>query len=886
MRLSYSLSPVKGRISFRPGSFTAGYSAFILTFIIFLIFPCILSAEIIPPEKYLGFQPGQDFKLADWNKITGYFNLLAQSSPRLKVVELGRTTLGRPLIMAIITAEENMPDLEKYRKIQARLHDPRGLNPEEKAALIKEGKAVVYISCSIHSTEIAASQMSMELAYRLVGDNGPETKRILSQVILLLIPSANPDGIDLVTDWYYRTLGTPYEGSSMPWLYHHYTGHDNNRDWFMLTQKESQLMAGVLYREWFPLVVYDVHQMGSTGPRLFLPPYQDPINPNLDPLLLRELYQLTGEAVISLSRQGKTGVSTSTIFDGWYNTANRAAPLRHNALGILSEAASANLASPIFLRPSEVRVSGGGNDIQAVNLEPWPGGWWRLRDIVEYELIVATSFLRTVADRKERFMENFCLFAERQVGKGLNEPPYAYLIPEEQKDLPTALKLLQVIQKNGAEVHQAVKAFKADGLEYPAGTYVVLLSQPYRAFVKDLLERKSYPLPPGRDPAQYLPYDEASWTLPLQMGVRVIEVTNKFEAGLKLLPPIAIPDSQISGSGNYLVIDSGSNHSLILANRLLKNRLPVSYADREFSAGGKTFRAGSLVIEKSRVNPARVINLGRGLGLRIEGLDSVQPASLRPLKEYRLGLYQPWTASMDEGWTRWVLEQFEFNFRVLHNAEIRAGQLEKNFTHIILPSISSRVMFEGRRKGEVPPEYAGGLGTEGVSALISFVQNGGHLTAVENSSDFVIDYFGLPVKNIIEPRRTRGGEGEQAASSADRARIYSPGSILKVLVDDSKPEVFGLEKEASIFSYFSPVFEIVKPESSGVGLKVHNLAWYPPYDPLLSGILLNGDKLKLKSAAVVCEVGKGRVVLLGFNALHRAQAHGSFKFLFNPIIYR
>ncbi len=626
--------------------------------------------------------------------------------------------------------------------------------------------------------------------------------------------------------------------------------------------------------------------MGSTGPRLFLPPYQDPINPNLDPLLLRELYQLTGEAVISLTREGKTGVATNTIFDGWYNTANRVAPLRHNALGVLSEAASANLASPIFLRPSDIRVSGGGNDIQSTYLEPWPGGWWRLRDIVEYEQTVALSFLRTIAGKKEKFLENYCLFAERQINKGLNEPPYAYLIPEEQKDLPTALKLLEVVQKNGAEVHRAEKPFKADGLDYPAGTYVVLLAQPYRAFVKDLLEIKAYPLPPGRDPAQYLPYDEASWTLPLQMGVRVVEVSEKFDASLKLLPAISLPESRVAGGGKYFIVDSSTNNSLVLANRLLKNRLPAGYADRQIAAGNKTYRAGSLVIERSRVDEARLRSLARGLGLTIDSLDSPGQARVQPLKEYRLAIYQPWTASMDEGWTRWVLEQFEFEFKVLHNAEIRAGQLEKSYTHIILPSLSSRVILEGRRRGEVPPEYAGGIGTEGVSALNSFVQNGGVLIAVENSADFAIEYFGLPIKNIIEPRRQSRAENEPAPAQSDRVRVYSPGSILKVSVDGSRPEAFGYDREAAIFSYFSPVFEITKPETQGPAVKVHNLAWYPAYNPLLSGILLNGDKLQHKAAAVACEVGQGKVVLLGFDAIHRAQSHGSFKFLFNSIIYR
>lgn len=867
-------------------------SALILLFIsIFSFsFTSLLAADIPAPEKILGFRVGQDFKLANWKQITGYFQLLAQSSDRVKVVELGKTTLGRPLIMAIITSADNMARLEEYKKIHQRLHDPRGLRPEEKAELIKKGKAVVYISCSIHSTEIAASQMSMELAYRLASETTPEVKKILDEVILLLVPSANPDGIDLVTDWYYRNLGTPYEASNMPWLYHYYTGHDNNRDWFMLTQKETQLMAKVLYQEWFPLLVYDIHQMGQNGPRMFLPPYQDPINPNLDPLLLRELYNLTGEAVINLTKEGKCGVATNIIFDGWYNTANRAAPLRHNALGILSEAASCNLASPVFLRSSDIKVSEGGNEIQSTYLEPWPGGWWRLRDIVEYEEIVAMSFLKTVAEKRERFLENFCLFAERQINKGLTEPPFAYLIPQDQKDLPTALKLIEVIQKNGAEVYQAKKSFTADGIDYPAGTYVIPLAQPYRAFIKDLLESKAYPLPPGKDPAKYLPYDEASWTLPLQMGVKVVEVTNKFETDLNLLPPVKIPDSNIADrGGKYFIIDSSPNNSVILANRLFKKGLRFSYIDRQIAYKGRSFKSGSIVIEKSAISRQELTSLAKGLGLTIESIDEVNPAKLQPFVPYRLAIYQPWTASMDEGWTRWVLEQFEFPFKVIHNSEIRAGQLEKSYTHIILPSISTSVILEGRKKGEVPPEYAGGIGLEGVAALNSFVKNGGVLIAVENAADFAIEYFGLPVKNIIEPRRQSRNETEPAASSqSDRVKIYSPGSILRVQVDNSLPEVYGLEKDVAIFSFFSPAFELEKVSDtkiSGVE-KVWNLAWYPPYNPLLSGILLNGDKLKYKSAAVACQIGKGKVVLLGFDVIHRAQAHGSFKFLFNPIIYR
>ncbi|HOM94712.1 MAG TPA: hypothetical protein PKZ63_06635, partial [Candidatus Saccharicenans sp.] len=443
------------------------------------------------------------------------------------------------------------------------------------------------------------------------------------------------------------------------------------------------------------------------------------------------------------------------------------------------------------------------------------------------------------------------------------------------------------IQKNGAEVYRATKAFEAEGINYPAGTYVILLSQPYRAFVKDLLESKAYPLPPGQDPTQHLPYDEASWTLPLQMGVRVTEVTSKFEANLNLLPPIKMPDSRIESGGNYYLVSSNFNNSVTLANRLLKNKISAGYIDRPITVGGQTYPAGSLVIDRGRIEAARMATLAKGLGLEIKGVNSVEPARIQPLTPYRLAIYQPWTASMDEGWMRWVLEQFEFDFKVVHNSDIRAGQLQSNFTHLILPSLSSQIILEGRKKGEVPPEYAGGLGPEGVSALNSFIRSGGTLIAAENAADFAIENLGLPVKNIIEPRRMRRPESQVAGQTSERVRVYSPGSILQVAVDPSRPEAFGIGEEAAIFCYFSPAFEIARAEDSKSAStqKVWNLAWFPSYDPLLSGILLNGEKLKYKSAAVACQVEKGRVILLGFDAIHRAQAHGSFKFLFNPIIY-
>ena len=836
-------------------------------------------ADLPAPADVLGFAPGQDFKLADWAQITDYFAKLDAASDRLTLVEVGETTLDRRLVLAVITSEENGRRLDEIKAVQKRLHDPRGLAPEERSDLVRRGKAVVYLSCSIHSTEIAASQLSMELAHRLASDDGPETKRIRDEVVVLLVPSVNPDGIDLVADWYRRNLGTPFEAAAMPWLYHHYTGHDNNRDWFMLTQKETRALTRVLYREWFPLLVYDMHQMGATGPRFFLPPYQDPVNPNLDPLLLRELYVLVGQAVVDLTLAGKTGIATNTIFDAWYNTANRAAPLRHNAMSVLSEAASANLASPVFLRKSDLRgrgdSAGGAAEITASSLDPWPGGWWRLRDIMDYEKITALSFLRTIAAARERYLEAFARYADRQVAKGRSEPPAAYLVPAAQRDLPAAYALLDVLIEGGAEVFRARTAFRADDVAYPAGTFVVPLDQPYRAFIKDLLERKAYPLPPGEDAVSHLPYDEASWSLPLQMGVRAVEVVAPFEADLAPLAHAAPPASEVTGSGSHYLISSASNNATTLVNRLRKKGVSLAYAAAPFEAGGRAYPAGTVAVRAAAVGRGALLEAMKGLGLEVRAASPGSGLKLKALREPRVALYQPWTASMDEGWLRWTLERHEFVFKSVRDAEIRAGRLADSYTHIILPGLSAASLVQGRRPGDAPPVYAGGIGSEGVAALNAFAREGGVIVAVDGAADFAIKQLGLPVANIVEPP-ARGPETRDAAAAKDR--VYSPGSLLRVDLDAAHPAGFGLGAEATVFSYFSPVFAFEKDAAVAI-------AAYPSFDPLQAGILINGERIRGKAAAVECAVGRGRVVLLGFDPVHRGQAHGTFKLLFNALTY-
>lgn len=832
----------------------------ILFSIIFLI-TGIVSGSIPSPKEVLGFEPGEDFKLASWDEILKYFNTLDQASERIKVIELGKSTLGRKFIMVLISSKENLEEIEKIKEIHYRLHDPRITSPEEAKELAKKGKAIIAFTCSIHSTEIASTLFSMKIAFWLASSESPEVKEILENIVLLLVPSLNPDGIDMVVEWYRKYLNTPYEASSMPWLYHHYAGHDNNRDWFMGALKETQIMTKVYYKEWFPLLIWDIHQMGQNGPRLFLPPYYDPINPNIDPLLWRELNLLCSEATLELTKAGKKGVATNAIFDGWYNSANRSAPLRHNVIGILSEAASANLASPVFLRPQNLTGRGRGiydmNLTQSSYLEPWQGGWWRIGDIVEYEEIVAKTFLRRIAREKERFMLNFYNFARRQIEMGKSEPPYAFIIPLEQRDIPATLKLIEVIQKGGGEVYKAKKPFSAEGVNYPSGTFVIPLSQPYRAFIKDLLEVKVYPERRVGGALEY-PYDEATWTLPMQMGVKVIPSNQPVKAELEIVPEGFKIKGKITGKPSSFLSLSGSTiNEITLLMRSIKKNFKAYYIKENLSP----FKKGTIFIEGKE---HQTLNKWvEELGITASWAE-IESKKLVPVKA-KPGIYKPYIPNMDEGWTRLVFENFEIPYESLNNSRIKTGDL-KSLTSIILPPMSAKSIIEGRSPQDVPPEYSGGIGMEGVSNLKEFVRNGGTLITMGSSAELPIEYFGIKVSNVLKEEREKPPE---------KREFFAPGSIL--LTDSSDSLIsFGLPAEVPIFYNEEPVFE---------GKEGNPILRFPEFNPLMSGIIKGENLIKGKSPLLEVPYGKGKIVMFGFDVIHRAQAYGTFRLLFNAIIY-
>ena len=789
-------------------------------------------AAVPTPRSVLGFMPGDDRTVADWNQITGYFARLDKASDRVLVQTLGQSTLKRPLIVALISARENILALQKYKEIQRQLADPRTLTDElQRNRLIANGKVVVAISCSIHSTEIVASQMSMQLAYELATAQDADTREILQNTILLLIPSPNPDGVDIVANWYRKTLGSPYEGKEPPELYHHYAGHDDNRDWFMLNLKETQAITRLFWQEWFPEIVYDIHQQGANGSRLFIPPFYDPPNPQIAPLLLRQVGLIGHKVAADLQAAGFKGVLTNALYDTWWHGGFRTAPYFHNSIGILSEAASAKLMTPTSVTREQLSRSntrGMRNALEATTNfpDPWPGGAWRPRDIMAMELIAARSVLSIAAKYRSDYLSNF-----HELGRTSSEQrtqaeePLAYLIPAGQAHDEAVAKLISSLTDQGIEVfrldnelhvvygtqmlqrtnsaneklgtYRIIIAHTTSMQEVPAGSYIVLLSQPQRSNIVSLFEPQIYPnrLTPQGEAER--PYDVAGWTLPLQMGVDA--------------PAVTAIREQPAERKLTLVKDANE----------VRNDL-------------------ALPLKKTDESPIK------------------NPVS-RPV---RVGIYKGWTSNMDEGWTRFVFDSFNVPYTSVKDAEVKAGSLNSKYDALILPSQKSAEITDGNAAGSYPPEYTGGITAAGVSNLKDFVANGGTLICFDAACELPIKQFNLPVRNVLEGLRS--------------SEFYCPGSIVALDVDNKQSLAFGFSSTASAYFIGSSAFE-----SSASSVRV--IARYARENVLRSGWLLGEEKLRGQIALAEVTMGKGRIVLFAFRPQHRGQTWGTLPFIWNAV---
>ena len=769
--------------------------------------------KILPaPSDVLGFTPGDDRKLASWAKVVEYFQKLATASDRVKFEEIGKTTMGAPFVYATISAPENLARLDEYQNIQRQLADPRLLdspaNPaladRRAATLIARGKTIVAITCGIHSTEVGSYLSSMLIAYRLASSNDPETQEILRSTIILLVPSTNPDGVDIVNNWYQKTLGTPYEGTDPPELYHKYTGHDDNRDWYAFTQVETQLVVDKILNVWHPQIVHDIHQQGAFGSRLFLPPYMQPVEPNVPKQIVEGYTELGNYLAKEMRAAGFKGITTDSTYDAW--SPSRAYSHYHGGVRILQETASCRLATPITVKFEQLNSREGYDPKkESANFGPlWQGGEWHIRDITNTMTTVAFFLLKHAAQNREHWLQRFYEIEKEAVRPRKNGELQGFEIIGREGD-PVLVR--HILNRGGVQVDYghppSVAVLRVREKLAPIAMYVPM-AQPYASFAKALLESQHYP--DLRDPTgrPIPPYDVTAHSLPLLMGVEA--------------KPIYSP--------------------------LRYKKVPVD--------------------EEAELN--------------YYGKDS------------RVAIYKSHVPSMDEGWTRWVLQQNgrtnpstnmdavlgtgrRAQFSSLMDAEARNGNLLAKYDSIIIPDQARAAILNGHRAGAMPPEYAGGLGAEGVRALREFVEAGGTLVCLNRASDFAIEQLKLPVRDVVD--------------GLPRTDFFVPGSILRIELDANSPIAKGMPTDSIAWAENSPVFEVLPAGSAMSPSNVHVIAWYPKdKDPLLSGWLLGGDRIKGKAALVEVTMGKGRIILFGFRPQYRGQSLATYPLFFNAISSR
>ena len=745
--------------------------------------PASLPAQVPTPADHFGFPMGAAGKLANWDDLTAYYEALARTSDRVTVDTLGPTTMGRPFVMLTITSPANHARLAELHRMQRQLADPRTVSgADELERLLDDGRTIVMITHAIHSTEVGSAQVAAKLAHHLASSEDERVREILDNVVLLQIPSLNPDGTQWVNDFYNEHAGTEFEGRSPPWLYHFYTGHDNNRDWFTFYQKETQHTVRA-QNDWHPQIVHDIHQMGGSGARIFFPPYIDPIEPNVDPGLVSAVNQLGAYMAAELTSQGKKGVVINAIYDGFHP--GRAYMHYHGGARILSETASARLATTVNI-PRETVV--GGREYEASQAAwnfpwPWRGGEWGLPDIVEYQFSGAVALLVNAAKNRRFWLENFYRVNERAV-TGWESWPAAWVIPGGQENEVGVQSVLRILTMGDVEVRRAGGDFSAGGVTYPAGSHVVAMRQPYAAFAQTMLTVQEYPDMreyPGGPPKR--PYDVTAHTLPLLMGVEAVALEDVPEVALG--DPIEVP--------------------------AVEYRLPEA----------------------------------------LTGPDAP-----------RVGMYKGYQEPMIAGWTRWMFDTHGMRYDSLHDARVRAGALGDDYDVMIFQSQSERSISRGNAAGSLPERYTGGLGEEGRAAVREFVEAGGRLVVMEEAAEFAIGLFGLDVGNPTE-----------GLSSTE---FYVPGSILRVDLE-AGPLSSGYDGSTAAWYWRSSRAFTVEDE------RVEVLGRYGGDNPVIAGWILGPEKLAGQPALLRARVGRGEVILFGFQPNYRGQSIVTWPLFFNAI---
>jgi hypothetical protein len=874
------------------------------------VVPALVAAQSLPdPESYFGFAMGTDEKLARWDGILEYFEVLAAGSDRIRVDTLGPTTLGNPFVTVTLSSASNLTRLDEITEVSSVLSKGR-VSENEAMRLAADLPATVVINHTIHSTEIGSSQTGVDLVYQMVSSNDPEILEILDNVVTVLIPSTNPDGQIMVVDWYNQVVGTDHWDTRMPYLYHHYAGHDNNRDYFQGALIETRYWFDVMFRRNFAQVYLDQHQMGGGGPRMFVPPYPNPMNPLIHPLLWQGIQFMGGGIVRDLQAAGKQGVVSGTMYR-IFGQEGALTERYHNVIGLLTETASANLASPDTVTLEQVESS--ANPVRGLAAyefsmempDPWWGGEWKLGDIVEYQTVAAFSVLRQTARFRRDYVLGRWQMAKETMERARESGPYAFVIAAGQRDALTAADFARRLVRQGIEVHRAEDSFEAiptvldtvvniAGIRQPltamgggdtedegdtvvevvsrrfdAGSFVVVVAQPSRAAVMDLLEPRYLPIRDVYPDGPFLRmYDAAAYTMGMQMGVEAVRIEEPFDVTMALLEDVPEPTVSAPRQATlWYALNPEINQSYRVANALMAEGFEVHRAEGEVALDGQPVRGAFLVPADQPDVASAMQRIAAGVPVFSDPRDV--PATRR-MEASRVGLYQGWAGSMDEGWTRLLLEEFGFPSRTLSNEDMRDPDLPNRVDVVIIPAEMSLDRFiEGFDEDSIPAGYAGGIGEEGVDNLKAFVRAGGTLVTLERGDQIVLDRFDVPIRDALEGM---GGED-----------FFLPASLLRLelspthgLSAGSAPTVYA--KWASGRAY-----EPTGWEGEAGSIQVVGKWAEEPDDVLAAGQLVGSEYLAGRGAILDVEYGAGRILMFGFRVQHRMQTHGTFRLLFNTL---
>ena len=850
--------------------------------------------EIETPEKHFGFEPGTDKMLFDYEQLISYLQKLDKASPRLKLVEIGKSPMGKKMYITFISSEKNIENLDKLKEINRRLALDPYIPVTERDSMLKKGKVFFLATLSMHSDEVGPSQSAPIIAYDLLTTENIQKKEWLENVVFMMVPCHNPDGMDMVVHNYNKYKGTKYEGSKMPGLYHKYVGHDNNRDFVTLSQEDNKNIAEIYNKDWFPQIMVEKHQMFLSSVRYSIPPAHDPIAENIDAGIWNWSKIIGSNMITDMTKKGLHGISQNYFFDDYAPLFSTSGTWK-NVISFLTEAASVKYATPIFIESNELKAYGKGLSEykKSINMpSPWSGGWWRLSDIVKYEKASILSILKTTSLHRHdilKFRNEICI---KEVSKGKTTPPYYYIIPLKQHDESELVNLINLLKEHGVRVYQLSKSSIFDEKTYNKGDIIIPLSQAFRPFIKEVLEQQEYPLrhytPEGK---VIKPYGVTSWSLPLHMGVKIDEIKNTYSerldsSFLEIIDDFKLMKKEIPNEFNAAIFSVNNNESFKAAFLALKLGLKVSRLSKSANISLAKTPQGSFIIYNDKNKTSNFEELINEIKVSPIYINDLSEIELTSMKNSKIALIETYFNDMDAGWTRYIFDTYYVPYKVVRPEDFEKADFAKNFDIVVFPDNQKSVLMSGKWKvseeliiSSYPPEFTKGIGKKGMEQLMTFLKNGGIIVSWGNSTDLFQgtleikqkddkkEEFQLPVKNISKKLITSG--------------LYCPGSLLKIDLLNDHPITLGMESEIGIFYKGGPIFSTSIPIFD---MDRRVIGKFPEKEILLSGYCEKEKLLSNKTCLVWLKKGKGQLVLFGFNPQFRASTNVSYKLMFNSIL--